>query len=320
MNRTQRIILLSTAAVLIFMLLFPPFYSMQGRIKVSEGYHFISNPAKMAYWDTEANNQTYISFVQDIMSQEKWWTLSAEEQRRVQDLYFDQERAKYPKKIDAAPASVDIFQLLVQGIIVIMAGAILWLALKDAKQIAPSALPAEEAGGTTKSSGDRSTSAISRHLWRAILGQKHRTYYEDKFGKSDWTSSALRIGWNWPAFFGGGVWALYRKMYGWFFIAWIVQICLNSFYKAAGGNDQFGAVLSFNICVNACFAVFANSLYQNNLRKKIVKARAAIEDEDRLLEHLRHLGGVHTSVIWACIVLPIIGILLAIMIPTLVGR
>ncbi len=111
-------------------------------------------------------------------------------------------------------------------------------------------------------------------------------------------------------------------MYGWFFVAWIVNIILNSFYKAVSkGNDfQLGAIFLFTVCVNIAFAIFANSLYQNNLRKKIIKAKAAIKDEHSLLEHLQHLGGVHTSVIWASMALPIIGILLAIMIPTLVGR
>lgn len=68
MNKTQRIILLLTAAVLIAMILFPPFYYTNGIVKVNKGYRFILNPIKMAYWDKEAELQAAKSFEEYIMS------------------------------------------------------------------------------------------------------------------------------------------------------------------------------------------------------------------------------------------------------------
>ncbi len=195
MNKTQRIVLLFTAAVLISMMLFPPFYSTQGTVKVSKGYRFILNPIKMAYWDKEAEMQAAISFEKDIVSDERWaslldrittlnfdfmrdprwptldtatknttldiafkrdimvapeWkTASPEDQKRarkaylveadkfdqelkrVKNIYFDEQKKKYPKKIESVPPLVDSIQLLAQAIIVILVGGILWFAFKD---------------------------------------------------------------------------------------------------------------------------------------------------------------------------------------------
>jgi hypothetical protein len=197
MNKTQRIILLSTAAILLLMLLFPPFYSTRGTAKVSKGYRFILNPIKMAYWDKEAEMEAAKSFQEYIMSDKVWASLSDQgskldfvflrdprwpsltpevkkaaydiafedevmsdprwatldpkvqagarklfledvakfEQRlkSLKDFYFDEQKKKHPKKIESVSPSVDAFQLLAQAIIVILAGGILWYALKDEK-------------------------------------------------------------------------------------------------------------------------------------------------------------------------------------------
>lgn len=201
MNITQKIILISTAAVLILMLLFPPFYSTQGtaKIKVNKGYRFFLNPIKMAYWDKEAEMQAAksfeeyimsdkvwaslsdqgsrldfvfmrdpewpslapevkraaydIAFENDVMSAPRWGSLDPKRQTEVRkiylqeaaefeqrlkslkDFYFDEQKKMYPKKLESIPPSVDTFLLLVQAIIVILAGGILWMALKDSKKI-----------------------------------------------------------------------------------------------------------------------------------------------------------------------------------------
>jgi hypothetical protein len=55
------------------------------------------------------------------------------ELKRVKDIYFDEQKKKYPKKIEAVPPLVDSIQLLAQAIIVILAGGILCFAMKDEK-------------------------------------------------------------------------------------------------------------------------------------------------------------------------------------------
>ena len=63
------------------------------------------------------------------------------------------------------------------------------------------------------------------------------------------------------------------------------------------------------------FAIYANSLYHNSIKKKIAVAQLEIKDESKLVEYLRYKGGVHTWVIWVFGGLPVMGILAAILIP-----
>lgn len=54
-----------------------------------------------------------------------------------------------------------------------------------------------------------------RDLYKAYLGEKNQAYYLEKFEQFDNQTGGLHISWNWPAFFTANLWALYRKMYGW---------------------------------------------------------------------------------------------------------
>ena len=67
------------------------------------------------------------------------------------------------------------------------------------------------------------------------------------------------------------------------------------------------------------FTIFANSLYQNNLRKKITEGEKIIEDKNELIKYLRNKGGVHKRLAWlfgGMLVIIILGILIAIAIPS----
>lgn len=155
-----------------------------------------------------------------------------------------------------------------------------------------------------------------QQLYEVLLSNKNKIYYQTKFEQFDRKGPGLKASWNWPAFFIGGVWALYRKMYGWFFILLGVVFVSNVLEKA--GAPRLSAVVV--IIPWIAFAIFANSLYQNNLKKKIAEAKITIEDENKLIEYLRYKGGVHTWVIWVFGGIPVIGILAAILIPMLAGK
>lgn len=159
-----------------------------------------------------------------------------------------------------------------------------------------------------------------QELYEAILGGKNKIYYQAKFGHFDKLGPGLKASWNWPAFFVGGVWALYRKMYGWFFI--LPGIVFISSVLEETGSPGLSALVFFIPWI--AFAVFANSLYQNNLKKKIAAAKMTIEDEGKLIEYLRYKGGVHIWVIWVFGGIPIIaflaGLLAAILIPNFAGK
>ncbi len=152
-------------------------------------------------------------------------------------------------------------------------------------------------------------------LYEAILGEKNRIYYQTKFEQFDEKGPGIKASWNWPAFFVSGVWALYRKMYGWFFLLLGIGL-MSDILERAGAP---GLSLVVIVIPWVAFAIFANSFYQRNLAKKIAKAKMTIDDENKLIEHLRHKGGVHTWVIWVVVGIPVIGIIAAMLIPILLA-
>jgi len=156
-----------------------------------------------------------------------------------------------------------------------------------------------------------SWTANLQNLYKAILGEKNSIYYLMRFEHFDQQLPGLKASWNWPAFFFGGVWALYRKMYVWFFAVLGIAIIANIFYMA--GSPGIGALI--HIAAQIAFTVYANSLYHDSVKKKIAFAQLTIKDELRLLEYLRYKGGVNTWVIWVFGVIPLIGIMAAILLP-----
>ncbi len=150
-----------------------------------------------------------------------------------------------------------------------------------------------------------------QNLYEAILGEKNRIYYLTKFEVFDQQGPGLKTSWNWPALLAGGVWALYRKMYGWFFAFWGVSFLSNIFEKAC--SPGLSAIIFLVPWI--AFPIYADSLYHNSIKKKIAIAQLSVKEEPKLLEYLRYKGGVHTWVIWVFGGLPVIGILAAILIP-----
>ena len=146
---------------------------------------------------------------------------------------------------------------------------------------------------------------------KAAIGEKNTDYYLTKFEEFDKQGSGLKASWNWPAFFCSGVWALYRKMYVWFFAFWGIVTISNMIEKSGYSGP---GTLIFLVPFIA-FPIFANSLYHGSLKNKIAKAKSSINNEAMLIEYLRHKGGVHQWVAWVFgLILPI-GIIAAILIP-----
>ena len=150
-----------------------------------------------------------------------------------------------------------------------------------------------------------------RKLYEAMLGEKNYIYYLTKFELFDQQGPGLKASWNWPAFFFP-VWALYRKLYGWFFAIFCIMFLSNILYKE---GSPLLSVIVF-IAPWIAFTIYANSLYHNNIKKKIAFAQLTVQDETKLLEYLRYKGGVHTWVIYVVSCVPILGIVAAIAIPS----
>ena len=147
------------------------------------------------------------------------------------------------------------------------------------------------------------TKLNTKKLYETYIGEKKRLYYINKFLEFEKQPSDIRSIWNWAAFFGFWVWALYRKMYGWFFILFALQIVV-SIIDTALAKDGF-YLISFLLWLvpMIAFGNFANSLYYRDVKKKIANAQLLISDELKLLEFLRNKGGVNAWLIWVLIVI-----------------
>lgn len=152
-----------------------------------------------------------------------------------------------------------------------------------------------------------------QQFYEAILGEKNRIYYQTKFEQFDKKGEGLVANWNSPALFLTGFWALYRKMYGWFFIFLGIATVSNILEKS-GALELSAIILGVPAIL---FAIFSNSLYHKKTVKKITKAKSEIEDESKLLEYLKYKGGVNVWVIWVFGAIPVVGTLAAILIPML---
>jgi hypothetical protein len=294
MNNKQKKLLLAVIAVVVAMLLFPPFHfiNMAG-VKLNKGYAFLFSPP----------------------------TLSS-----------------------GIRCSVDVGMLLTQWLVVLIVGGIAFFLLKnsyDERRSTKStagdsdeqlknqnklrgqdySLPREahKVESPPVSSPQQSTVAAlpieklkDEGLYEAILGEKNCIYYLVKFEQFDQQGPGLKASWNWSAFIGGATWALYRKMYGWFFAVWGICIILPGIFEKEGFS-----VLAFFLLLGpwVAFTIFANSLYHGSVKKKIAVAQRSIRDKSELLEFLRHKGGVHTWVIWGFCLMLVIGILITIAIP-----
>lgn len=161
----------------------------------------------------------------------------------------------------------------------------------------------------TDDSAQRLGSGINA-LCKAIIGDKNTSYYLSKFEQFDQQGPGLKASWNWAAFFFGGFWALYRKMYGWFFIFWAIGTFLKVMEKASF-LPWLGVIY---VVFWIAFSIYANSIYHNRVKKKVAAAQIPMSDQPKLSAHLGYRGGVNTWVMWLGLV-PIVGILAAVAIP-----
>ncbi len=137
---------------------------------------------------------------------------------------------------------------------------------------------------------------LAEARYKAFLGGASENYYLEKFQEFDRHPPGMKAGWNWTAFFFGGGWAIYRKMYGWFFF--FMEIVLLAGILQRVGAPAIGiAVLSGSWIA---FAIYANALYHAGVTKKIADAERFIINEPMLLQSLRHEGGVNTGLLGGC--------------------
>ncbi len=114
------------------------------------------------------------------------------------------------------------------------------------------------------------TKPMATNFYEAAIGERNQSYYLSKFENFDTQGPGLHASWNWAAFFFTGFWALYRKMYGWFF-AWIlfaavVRVALDS-------PTWSSSALSVLSVATISFSIVANSLYHQKVKARIAASQ-----------------------------------------------
>ncbi len=126
----------------------------------------------------------------------------------------------------------------------------------------------------------------------AFIGNK-AGYYSHEFKKFNCNGvDAFSLTWNWAAFWGGFGWMLYRKMYMWSIIAFILMFVP---YLGLASWIAFGAV--------------ANYLYYQHVKRKILEVRALHQSGD-IAVALSQTGGVHRWLPVAAVIFTVLLVLL----------
>lgn len=151
-------------------------------------------------------------------------------------------------------------------------------------------------------------------LYEDAIGEKSQNYYSEKFESFDQKGDGWHASWNWAALFFTGFWALYRKMYGWFFAWWMFGTVGAMLMKVPSPQIQQWVGLAYIACFLG-FSIYANSIYHHKVNKRIAAAQRKSSDASRVSRRLSAGGGVH---VWVPIVfgaIPVIGIVVAVVLP-----
>lgn len=107
----------------------------------------------------------------------------------------------------------------------------------------------------------------------SLFIKKNQKFYQEKFSKMDATGKSMS--WNWPAFFFGIYWMVYRKMY-FKAAAFFVLILVASY------TPYIGVVL--NLAVSVGIAIYANALYKDHVEEYIKKIdESSPEDKEEII-------------------------------------
>ena len=120
--------------------------------------------------------------------------------------------------------------------------------------------------------------------------QENPEYYLNKFSSME--VSGKQTSWNWASFFFTDAWMLYRKMYKWFAITFIVQILIGMFVP----------VLS--ICLHILIGIFGNHLYKEHIQQLCTAGDLLPPDQKE--SHRIKRGGTSTKAICAYLIISLV--------------
>lgn len=127
---------------------------------------------------------------------------------------------------------------------------------------------------------------ISREEFAAFIGSHNTDHYLHYIPKME--NNNRFLSWNWPCFFLGAYWLLYRKLYA---LASILIILTFTSSRLSGTKTH----IFFMLVMNIVLAIFANAIYINNSKRKIklVKTTIASFNTTQYINKLHKKGGVN---------------------------
>lgn len=140
-------------------------------------------------------------------------------------------------------------------------------------------------------------------LYRIAVG-KNADYYLPIFNRFEHDSTAS-VSWNWAAFFGGWIWACYRKMYKAGSVLFVLMLLLTMASKIEYLSLVSGVV---GLILMIGFGVYSNKVYFNHIVDKINMANSNYTQ-------LEKSGGVNNLFLYVAyffIVLFVVGIIASI--------
>jgi len=125
---------------------------------------------------------------------------------------------------------------------------------------------------------------ISKEEFAAFIGSNNTNYYLDYTDKMKNNNKFLS--WNWPCFFLGPYWLLYRKLYALAAILLAVNVSLSLLIPGA-----------FSLLIRIVLSMFANAIYLNHSERKIktVKTIIANLSAAQYINRLNKKGGVNLA-------------------------
>ena len=124
--------------------------------------------------------------------------------------------------------------------------------------------------------------------YQAFIGRNVEKYIL-RFEKFDDLAGNFKPTWHWPAFFFGWVWFLYRKMYLWALIDFVIYF-----------------IPYLNFAAFIARGLVGHWLYYRTAQARLASVRRAFDDENQVLARLGELGGVHAWVPWLALALVIL--------------
>lgn len=131
-------------------------------------------------------------------------------------------------------------------------------------------------------------------LYRFALPVKSQNDYLIIFNKFDSTHKKLNSKFNIGAFIFTGYWLLNRKMYGWFALLAISMLPIRAISpnltKIPIVNSELISMMLVPFFLNIFFAIYADSLYHQKIKKMITSSQMIIEDTAKLATYLEKRG------------------------------